>query len=85
MKNSTDLRGHTGSIERVAWNPTKEAELASVSSDGTCRLWDVRSKTCIATIPLGGEGLTVAWASDGSLALVGRKVGWLITRAKGKK
>ncbi|KAL8672556.1 MAG: hypothetical protein Q9168_002992 [Polycauliona sp. 1 TL-2023] len=73
VKSSTELRGHTGAIERVAWNPVKEAELASVSSDGTCRFWDVRSKTCIATVPLGGEGLTIAWASDGSLALVGRK------------
>ncbi|KAI4251619.1 MAG: hypothetical protein LQ352_004740 [Teloschistes flavicans] len=73
VKNSTELRGHTGAVERVAWNPTKEAELASVSSDGTCRFWDVRSKTCIASLPLGGEGLTVAWASDGSLVLAGRK------------
>ncbi|CAF9935506.1 MAG: hypothetical protein HETSPECPRED_009811 [Heterodermia speciosa] len=28
-KNSTELRGHNGAIERVCWNPTKEAELAS--------------------------------------------------------
>lgn len=74
VKNSTELRGHTGAVERVAWNPTKEAELASVSSDGTCRFWDVRSKTCIATVPLGGEGLTIGWANDGSLVLAGRKV-----------
>lgn len=74
MKNSTELRGHTGGLERVAWNPTKEAELASVSSDGTCRFWDVRSKTCTATVQLGGEGLTIAWAADGSVVMVGRKV-----------
>lgn len=74
VKNSTELRGHTGAVERVAWNPTKEAELASVSSDATCRFWDVRTRTCIASVSLGGEGLTVAWASDGSLALAGRKV-----------
>ncbi|KAL9604490.1 MAG: hypothetical protein Q9219_000455 [cf. Caloplaca sp. 3 TL-2023] len=78
VKNSTELRGHAGAIERVAWNPTKEAELASVSSDGTCRFWDVRTRTCIATIPLGGEGLTVVWASDGSLVLAGRKDDTLI-------
>ncbi|KAL8740422.1 MAG: hypothetical protein Q9190_006879, partial [Brigantiaea leucoxantha] len=73
VKNSTELRGHTGAIERVAWNPVKEAELASVSSDGTCKLWDVRSKTCTASVPLGGEGLTIAWSGDGNLVLVGRK------------
>lgn len=74
MKNSTDLKGHGGGIERVAWNPTKEAELASVSSDGTCRFWDVRNKACTAVVQLGGEGLTIAWAADGSVVMVGRKV-----------
>ncbi|KAL9609808.1 MAG: hypothetical protein Q9167_005435 [Letrouitia subvulpina] len=67
VKNSTELRGHTGAIERVAWNPVKEAELASVSSDGTCKFWDVRTKTCTASVSLGGEGLTIAWSGDGTI------------------
>lgn len=74
VKNSTELKGHTAAIERVAFNPTKDAELASVSGDGTCRFWDVRNKQCIAVVSLGGEGLTVAWAGDGSVVMVGRKV-----------
>lgn len=74
VKSSTELRGHTGPIERVAWNPTKEAELASVSSDGTCKFWDVKTKTCTATVALGGDGLTIVWAADGSVVIVGRKV-----------
>lgn len=74
MKNSTELKGHTAAIERVAFNPTKDAELASVSGDGTCRFWDVRNKQCVAVVSLGGEGLTVAWAGDGSVVMVGRKV-----------
>ena len=74
MKSSTELRGHLGAIERVAWNPVKEAELASISSDGTCKFWDVRSKDCVETVQLGGEGLTICWAADGSVVIVGRKV-----------
>ena len=74
MKNSTELRGHTGGLECVAWNPTKEAELASVSSDGTCRFWDVRNKTCTAIVQLGGEGLTAGWSGDGEVMIAGRKV-----------
>lgn len=74
MKNSTELKGHAAAIERVAFNPTKDAELASVSGDGTCRFWDVRNKQCVAVVSLGGEGLTVAWAGDGSVVMVGRKV-----------
>ncbi|KAI9794687.1 MAG: NAD-dependent histone deacetylase sir2 [Piccolia ochrophora] len=73
VKNSTELRGHTGAIERVAWNPTKEAELASCSSDGTVRFWDVRSKACTGEVKAGGEGFTLAWKPDGTEVIVGRK------------
>ncbi|KAI9761384.1 MAG: Tripartite DNA replication factor [Chaenotheca gracillima] len=73
VKNSTELRGHTGAIERVAWNPTKEAELASCSTDGTVRIWDVRSKGCVAEVKTGGEAFTLAWSPDGSNIIVGRK------------
>ncbi len=74
VKNSTELRGHTGPIERVAWNPTKEAELTSCSADGTVRFWDIRSKNCKAEVKLGGEGFTVTWSPDGKTVLAGRKV-----------
>ena len=72
-KNSTVLGGHTGQIERVAWNPVKEAELVSVSSDGTARFWDVRAKKCVGTVQLGGEGFSIVWMGSGEGLLVGRK------------
>ena len=72
VKNSTELRGHTGPIERVAWNPSKEAELASVAADGTARFWDVRSKACIATVQMGARGLSLAWAPDGGMVMLGK-------------
>ena len=75
MKNSTELRGHQGSIERVAWNPVKEAELASCGADGTVRFWDVRSKASIGEVKVGGECFTLAWTPNGNEVLVGRKVG----------
>ncbi|KAF2145501.1 uncharacterized protein K452DRAFT_315734 [Aplosporella prunicola CBS 121167] len=73
VKNSTELRGHQGAVERVAWNPTKEAELASCSADGTVRFWDVRSKSSIGEVKVGGEAFTLAWKPDGSELIVGRK------------
>ncbi|KAK7721554.1 hypothetical protein SLS57_005234 [Botryosphaeria dothidea] len=73
VKNSTELRGHTGPVERVAWNPTREAELASCSADGTVRFWDVRSKNAVGKVEVGGDAFTLAWRPDGSELVVGRK------------
>lgn len=74
VKNSTELRGHTTSVERVAWNPLREAELASCSLDGTVRIWDVRTRTNVAEYKPGGECFTLAWKPDGEELIVGRKV-----------
>lgn len=74
VKYSTDLRGHTAGIEKVLFNPVRDSELASCSSDGTVRFWDVRSKTCVSRLDVGGEAFTLSWSADGSTMVVGRKV-----------
>lgn len=73
-KNSTELRGHTGAIERVAFHPINETELASCSSDGTVRFWDVRSRACVGEVKVDGEAFTLTWKPDGTEVVVGRKV-----------
>ncbi|KAL8741859.1 MAG: hypothetical protein Q9190_005583 [Brigantiaea leucoxantha] len=40
--NAHSLAGHHGTLLSVAWSPTHEHILASTSSDGTVRLWDIR-------------------------------------------
>ena len=43
------LRGHSGSIGRIAWSPDGQM-IASPSSDRTVRLWDVETGDCVRTL-----------------------------------
>lgn len=47
------LTGHSGAVNCVQWSPIYDYILASGSSDGTIKLWDVRksgSKACLVTL-----------------------------------
>ena len=44
IRYSTELKGHTGAIEKIQWDPTRADRVASASLDGTVRFWDYRSE-----------------------------------------
>ncbi|KAK0704568.1 WD40-repeat-containing domain protein [Lasiosphaeris hirsuta] len=51
----TDTRpfqGHAGSVEEIQWSPSETSVFASASSDGTIRVWDVRSKSRKAALTM---------------------------------
>ena len=68
------MKGHAAGIEKVAFNPVKDAELCSVSIDGIAKFWDVRTKAVINEIKGLGEAFTLAWSPDGESLVVGNKV-----------
>lgn len=42
---SRPLLGHTSAVEELQWSPNEKNVFASASSDGTVKVWDVRSKS----------------------------------------
>lgn len=45
---TTDPRpftGHDGSVEEIQWSPTERTVFGSAGSDGTVKIWDLRSKS----------------------------------------
>jgi ribosome assembly protein RRB1 len=44
------FQGHASSVEEIQWSPSEQSVFASGSSDGTVRIWDVRSKSRKAAI-----------------------------------
>ncbi|KAK4673581.1 hypothetical protein QC763_113840 [Podospora pseudopauciseta] len=74
---STDLKGHAAGIDKVAFNPVKDAELCSLSKDGVAKFWDVRTKACVNEVKDLGDAHALAWAPDGSSLLVGNRSGGL--------
>jgi ribosome assembly protein RRB1 len=52
---ATDTRaftGHASSVEDLQWSPSEASVFASASSDGTIRVWDVRSKSRTAALTM---------------------------------
>ncbi|KAK5955503.1 Ribosome assembly protein rrb1 [Knufia fluminis] len=45
VADSRPYLGHAGSVEEIQWSPSEKNVFASASSDGTVKVWDVRSKS----------------------------------------
>ena len=62
------LKGHTDSVHTVAFSPDRTT-LASGSSDGTVKLWNVSRRELLATLEGHAHSVrTVAFSRDGTLA-----------------
>ena len=62
------LNGHTDSVNAVVFSPDRTT-LASGSSDGTVKLWDVSRRELLATLEGHGDRvMAVAFSHDGTLA-----------------
>lgn len=73
VQHSTLLKGHAAAVEKVAFNPVRDAELCSLSADGVAKFWDVRTKACVHEVRDLGDATAgaLAWAPDGQQLVVG--------------
>ena len=49
---SRPLVGHTAPVEELQWSPNEKNVFASASSDGTVKVWDIRSKSRKAAVDI---------------------------------
>ncbi|PWN54059.1 WD40 repeat-like protein [Violaceomyces palustris] len=71
---STELRGHTESVEQLAWDPIQPDILATAGGDRTVRLWDIRVAKAIHTVNTPGSNINIAFHPKGGYVAVGDKV-----------
>lgn len=71
MNLCNEFEGHTSFIYRISWSPNGQV-IASASSDGTARLWDMKSGKCLRIIEENlGHISCVDWSPKGDLIALG--------------
>lgn len=73
VRTSIELRGHTETVEALAWDPTHPERLATASTDRTVRLWDIRSGTAAVTTSTPGANINLSFHPKGHLIAVGNR------------
>ena len=67
-----DLKDHTNVVEQLCWQSENTDILASVSSDKTLKVWDMRaSKKNIKTVSSKSMNFNIAWSPDGRIIAAG--------------
>lgn len=72
-RSSIELKGHTDTVDALAWDPTHPERIATASSDKTVRLWDIRSQTATMTTQTPGANINLTFHPKGHLIVVGNR------------
>ncbi|KAK9453476.1 WD40-repeat-containing domain protein [Dipodascopsis uninucleata] len=71
VRYSTELKGHSASVDSVAWDPNFADGLASCCAiDGSVRLWNARTKNMLQVVRTGTEVNFLTYSPDGKYLAV---------------
>ncbi|KAJ3281767.1 hypothetical protein HK104_011283 [Borealophlyctis nickersoniae] len=71
---SVELKGHTGDVDQLCWDPIHPEALVTASTDKSIRIWDLREAPYKSRqIVTSGENINVCWSPDGKTIAVGNK------------
>ena len=73
-----ELRGHDGSIDKLAWDPQNSDSLATASMDKTVRLWDTRMTKAAHVLTTPGENINLTWHPHEPTIAIGTKQDLLV-------
>ncbi|GAA98291.1 uncharacterized protein L969DRAFT_85743 [Mixia osmundae IAM 14324] len=71
QRTSTALVGHASAVNKVAWHPAHPDIVASVSSDHSVKIWDIRTGKASHTVATPGININTTWSPDGSYLVAG--------------
>ncbi|KAI9090069.1 WD40-repeat-containing domain protein [Phlyctochytrium arcticum] len=78
-KDALELKGHTGDVDQLCWDPTHPDRLATASLDSSIMIWDIRTADKTRAhpysrkVPTTGENINICWSPDGRYIAVGNK------------
>jgi THO complex subunit 3 len=74
------MKGHTGDVSYIKWDPTHPERLVSCSAtagsagvDRGLYFWDIRQGKPTSVIQTHGENINLAWSPDGKTVVVGTR------------
>lgn len=70
---STELRGHTDSVDQLVWHPKNPEVLATASGDKTVRIWDTRINAEAGVVNTPGANINITYHPSGDYIAVGDK------------
>ncbi|GAK64295.1 transducin family protein/WD-40 repeat family protein [Moesziomyces antarcticus] len=77
---STELKGHSDSVDQLVWHPSHADVVATASADKTVRIWDTRARAQqanatdgVTTVQTPGANINIAYHPSGDYLAVGDK------------